>query len=251
MSLHRFVHLGDLHLGPNSRNADRIRALDQAIAEQTLQPVAAWVWPGDLNHGRMTIEDKNVLVTRVTRMADHAPIVICYGNHDLPGDLDFLAKLHAVWPIVVVSRPQVLHVTLATGATAAIFVLPYPQRAGLVAAGTPSANLVDAAWHALDVIFMAAAAELQAATTAGEIPLMIGHVNVAGSIVSTGQPNIGAELELDPLLIQRLGGIYVGLNHIHKAQQIAGAWYAGSMCRLDYGEIEPKRYLVIEYEEAA
>lgn len=249
MTLHRFVHLGDLHLGPNSRNADRIRALDQVIGENLREPgsVAAWLAPGDLNHSRMTIEDRNVLADRLTRMANHAPVVIVYGNHDLPGDLDVMARLHAVWPIYVVSRPQVLQVPLATGPTAAIFCLPYPTRAGLVAAGTPSSDLVEAARNALDVIFMAAAADLRYRTAQGDIPLMIGHVNVAGSITSSGQPNIGQEIELDPTLIQRLSPIYVGLNHIHKAQGIGGAHYAGSLCRLDWGEIEPKRYLVITY----
>lgn len=249
---HRFVHLGDLHLGPNSRNVDRMAALDQAIAENINQPVSAWLFPGDLDHGRQTIEDKNYLSARVQRMADKAPVVIVYGNHDLPGDLDFLAKLHAVWPIYVIARPQVLKVPLAPDAqgTAAIFCLPYPTRAGLVSAGVASSSLVDAARQALDVIFMAAAGELAEAVKEGCVPLMIGHVNVAGSIASSGQPNIGKEIELDPTLIQRLGPIYVGLNHIHKAQEIGGAWYAGSMCRLDWGEIEPKRYLVVEYERA-
>lgn len=250
MSVHRFVHIGDLHLGPNSRNADRIAALDQIIAENILQPVAAWLWPGDLNHGRMTIDDRNVLVARVQRMADKAPVVICYGNHDLHGDLDFLSKLHAVWPIFVVAHPEVITVPLTTGGTAAIYVLPYPTRAGLVAAGVPSDHVVDAARGALDLMFMAAAAELQQKTAEGCVPLMIGHVNVAGSILSAGQPNIGKEIEVDQPLLQRFGDIYIGLNHIHKGQKIGGAHYPGSCCRLDWGEVEPKRYLVIAHEQA-
>jgi hypothetical protein len=174
------------------------------------------------------------------------------------------ARLRGHFPIFVVARPQVIHVPLAdsnytytggekahAGDHAAIFVLPYPTRAGLVAAGVQSVSVVDAAKEALDVIFLTAAEELRVAAARGEVPLAIGHVNVGGSITSSGQPNIGKEIELDPALIQRLGEIYVGLNHIHKAQSIGGAYYAGSVCRLDYGEIEEKRYLMIEYSEAA
>lgn len=251
--MHRFLHLGDLHLGPNERNDDRIAALDQVIREGLQKPLAAWLIPGDLDDGRMTVSDKNVLTGRFQIMANHAPVLACEGNHDIPGDLAFLAKLSAKYPIYVIERPQVVHFKTATGAHAAIFVLPYPHRAGLVAAGVASDNLVDAARGALDLIFMDAAATLAEARAAGMITLMIGHVNVAGSIVSSGQPNIGKEIEIDQALIDRLGDVPVLLNHIHKAQFFIGAAgantvYAGSMCRLDYGEIEPKRYVAVEFD---
>lgn len=244
--MHRFLHIGDLHLGPNDRNVDRIAALDQILREGLAQPLSAWLWPGDLNHGRMTIADKNVLAERVQRMANHAPVLICYGNHDLPGDLDFLARLSASYPIIVVSRPEVFNVVTADGFEAAVFVLPYPTRAGLVAAGVSSDLLVDAAYGALDLIFIDASAKLKAARAAGMLTLMIGHVNVAASIVSSGQPNIGREIEIDQALLDRLGSIPKLLNHIHVGQEIAGAWYAGSSCRLDWGETHPKRYLELQ-----
>lgn len=252
----RFIHIGDAHLGPNARNTDRRAAIDQIIAQEIIQPVSAWLWPGDLNHGRMTIEDRNWFVGRISRMADTAPVVICYGNHDLPGDLDFLARLNTVWPIYVISTPQVIEVPLASppgtliDERAAIFVLPYPTKAGLVALGIVHDQLLDEARAALMSIFLSAAAELQQKTAEGCIPLMIGHVNVAGSVASVGQPNIGKEIEIDQELLNRLGPIYKGLNHIHKGQTIGGAVYPGSICRLDWGEIEPKCYVVVEYADA-
>jgi DNA repair exonuclease SbcCD nuclease subunit len=248
MARHRFVHIGDLHLGPNARNVDRRAALLQIVREQLLAgPVSAWLIPGDLNHGLMTIDDRNFLTDITQQMAAHAPVVTCYGNHDLPGELDFLSRLAGQWPIWVVNRPDVIRVQLATGAIAAIFVLPYPTRAGLVAAGTPSDQIVDAAAQALEFIFLNAKTQLDAAVAEGCIPLMIGHVNVGGSFTSSGQPNIGREIELNPALLNRLGPIYIGLNHIHRAQEIDGAVYAGSCCRLDWGEIEEKRYLTVDY----
>jgi hypothetical protein len=181
-------------------------------------------------------------------MADEAPVVICYGNHDLPGDLDFLERLKAAWPIYVISRPQVIHMRLAAGGgDAAIFVLPYPTRAGLVAAGTAPGDVVNAAKIALHAIFTEAAAQLQDDATKGCYPLVIGHVNVAGSVMSAGQPNIGKEIEVDEDLLQLFPHMFIGLNHIHKAQEIAGAVYAGSLCRLDWSETDPKSYLEIIY----
>lgn len=251
MSLHRFAHLGDLHLAPGPRNVDRLNALDQAIdSALELEELAAWLWPGDLNHARMSIDDRNALVERLRKMADRAPVVIVAGNHDLPGDLDVFAKLATRWPIHVIATPTVLPIRLATGSTAAVFCLPYPTRAGLVAVGTPPGQLVQEARRALEVIFFEAAAQLQEAQGRGEISLMVGHVNVAGAITSVGQPNIGVEIELDSALLMLLGPIYKGLNHIHLHQRIGGAWYPGSLSRLDWGECEPKGYLVVDVDDS-
>lgn len=244
----QFVHVGDTHLHQNARQADRLRALDQIIAEGLALPnLAAWLWPGDLFHQRSTIDDRNALKDRVKRMADAAPVVICYGNHDLPGDLDIFGDLGAGFPIHVVSTPQVVRFQIG-GAWCSAFVLPYPTAAGLASEGVAPGDIVPRAYVALEAIFMEAAARLERARIVGDVTLMVGHVNVAGSITSSGQPNIGKEIELDGALLARLGPIYCGLNHIHKAQEIGGAYYAGSICRLDWGEVEPKSYLVAEYE---
>lgn len=240
-----FVHIGDTHLHPGPRNADRLRALDQIINENIDRPdLAAWLWPGDLFHARSTIEDRNALAERLRLMAGKAAVVMVYGNHDLAGDLDIFAKLATAWPIYVVARPQVLSVPLATGDLGTIFCLPYPNEAGLVSQGVAPGDLISTARQALDAIFMDAAARLATA----EIPLAIGHVNVSGAMTSTGQPSIGQEIEIDGGLIARLGSVYVGLNHIHVAQRIAGAQYAGSICRLSWGETEPKSYIRVHYE---
>lgn len=247
----RFIHIGDIHLkSSHERHVDRLRALDQIIdANTNRQELAAWLVPGDVFDTRSAAQDRNDAAERFQRMAAKAPVVVIPGNHDLPGDLDIFAKLKAEWPIYVVNRPQVITIPLATGHTAAIFCLPYPHRAGLVAAGVPSESLVDAARQALDVIFMNAAHELNEAKAHGRITLAIAHVNIGGAVMSSGQPSIGKEIELDPALISRLGDIYFGCNHVHRAQEIGGAIYAGSICRLDWGETEEKRYLTVSYED--
>ncbi|MGE3276761.1 MAG: exonuclease SbcCD subunit D [Vicinamibacterales bacterium] len=248
--LHQFAHGGDLHLGPNDRNKDRRAAFDTFIAEGlALERLAAWCLPGDLNHARMTIEDRNYLADRLRAMADLAPVLIVRGNHDIPGDLDIFARLRAAWPVYVATTPGVVSVPLATGATASVFCLPYPTEAGLVSAGAAPGDVVQNARVALEAIFMEAGHQFDAARVMGEIPIALGHVNVAGSITATGQPNIGQEIEVDAALIALLGPCYVGLNHIHKGQQIGGAWYPGSFCRLDWGEIDPKRWLLVSYAE--
>lgn len=258
MSPTTFVHIGDFHAASGPRNADRYRALDQIIATgEQLSSLGAWLWPGDLNHGRMTIEDRNALAERLARMAAVAPVVITYGNHDASGDLDVFARLKAVFPIYVIATPQVMRIPLGgqppvlvgcEGPFVSIFVLPYPTKAGLVSAGLQHDDLIPTAADHLDALFMLAATQLEAARQNGDLTLMIGHVNVAGSAMSAGQPNIGHEIEIGPQHLDRLGQIFKGLNHIHKAQSIAGAHYAGSVCRLSWGEIEEKSFSVVSYD---
>ncbi len=248
----RMVIVGDTHLqSTHARNADRLRAFDQVIREgSALDRLGAWVHVGDVFHARSTPEDRNAVSERFQAMADRAPVIVFYGNHESPGDLEIFAKLRATHPIHVVTSPKVLTLALATDdVTASIFALPFPAKAGLVAAGISHIEMGDAARAALDAIFMQAAIELEEARARGELTAMVGHVNVGGSIASTGQPQIGREIELDSALLTRLGPIPKILGHIHKPQQIAGAWYAGSICRMDFGEIEEKRFLVVEFDD--
>lgn len=257
MRVVRFIQIGDLHLDQGQRNVDRLAAFDFVInAGMKTEHLGAWLFPGDVNSARMSIENRNALILRVLRMADIAPVVIVPGNHDLPGDLDFLRNLRTTWPIEVITSPQVITLELAdhgsrSGQIASIACLPYPSKAMLVAAGTPHEQLGVAAANALDILFMDLGSRLEQARTRGEIALFLGHVNVAGAIASTGQPQIGQELEITGAHLVRLGPCFKGLNHIHKHQivnsGIESAFFAGSLSRQDWGEIEPKGYLEIAY----
>jgi predicted MPP superfamily phosphohydrolase len=90
------VHIGDVHAAPGPRSADRWRAVDQIIREGlALEQLGAWLIPGDLFDALSTTEDRNAWDARLQRMADAAPVVIIYGNHDRPGDLDGFANLKA------------------------------------------------------------------------------------------------------------------------------------------------------------
>ena len=81
----------------------------------------------------------------------------------------------------------------------------------------------------------------------GTYKLFFGHFGVAGAMVSSGQPLVGrcAEYPLDPL--RGLQAQYIGLSHVHLRQQLAPRiWYAGSLSRCDYSEVEDKGYHLID-----
>lgn len=251
---HRIIHIGDLHLGPNARQADRLAALDLIIATCLAHPdLALWAIPGDLFHARSSIEDRNELAPRLQRMADAAPVVLVKGNHDADGDLEILGRLRARFPIIVHARPNVDYFATATDSMVALAAIPYPKRDGLVGAGVESGTLEQTGSQAFEVLVMGLVESFnQIADGVIEdepyIPIVLGHANVAGARASSGQPQIGRELELSEAALQRFPtSAYIGLNHIHKHQQIGRAVYAGSVCRLDYGEVEPKGYVEVTY----
>jgi len=252
---HVFVHIGDTHIVKGDRLADKLASLTQITvwAEGAAErgELAAILWPGDLFHAARSADDRifeeNTLIPVMMDLANLAPVVVVYGNHDAPGSLDIFRSLSTKHDIVIVDRPQTIRVECATGIEATIFCLPYPHKAGLVGAGVDHDALGQAARSALEPAFAVAAEELRQARDRGAIPLFIGHVNVGGSVSSTGQPQIGREIELDPGLLGRLdAAVYKGLNHIHKHQVVAGdTVYAGSICRQDFGENEAKGFVVV------
>lgn len=240
----RIVHIGDLHLGPNARQADRLAALDQIIASEVDQPdLALWLLTGDLFHSNSRIEDRNEVAPRIQQMANVAPVLVVRGNHDAHGDLDILARLEAAFEIRVCTRPEVAYLP-----PVAVAAIPYPDRAGIVGAGVASAAVEQTGTQLLDTLCMALAEDLARFEAEGAAPIVALHANVQGARASTGQPQIGQEVDLALSTLERFTPTaHVAAGHIHKHQQVGRAVYAGSICRLDYGEVEPKGYVAITY----
>lgn len=246
----RLVAIGDAHLQHgHRRNADRLQALDQIIREgSALDDLGAWLWPGDIFHQRSLPEDRNEVAPRLQAMADRAPVVMVYGNHDHPGDLHILGRLKARYPIYVIDRPDIVRVQLATGQTAAIFGVPYPHKAEIVAHGISVQDVGTTAAPLLDLMFLAASERLREAAAAGDLTVMIGHATIVGSVSSVGQPmGLERDVAIDAGLLARLGDIPKIFGHIHKPQELHGAHYIGSIGRNDWGEVEAKRYLSVEF----
>lgn len=242
----RIVALADSHLRSGDPwNSDRLAAWDQVIKEGlATKDVAAWVHAGDVFDTKSAIQDRLDVADRLQQMAAIAPVCVVQGNHEASGDLGIFRRLKAPHPIVVVEYAEVIELPLATGGTASVFAVPYPQKSALVAQGVPPDRVALAADHALDILFMDAAERLNQARARGHLTFMVGHGLVVGARSSTGQPIVGQEIGLSVLHLARLGPILKLLGHIHLPQEIGGAIYVGSGCRLSFGETEAKRYIV-------
>jgi DNA repair exonuclease SbcCD nuclease subunit len=230
----KISHCGDLHVEENRYFADTAQCLEWFVEDSIRANTDLFVVDGDLTTYKQTIKERNLWVDLLIQMGNHAPVILVAGNHgkELDGDLHVLARAKAAHPIYLCTEPQVIEL-----GEAAVAVFPYPRKAEMT--GNE---------HSLGEIF---ARQLDEFNRHFEQrlachKLFFGHFGVAGARVSSGQPLVGrcAEYPLDPL--RNLKAQYVGLSHVHLRQQLAPrVWYAGSLSRCDYSEVEDKGYHLV------
>ena len=236
----RVNHCGDVHLEEDRYFGDTVRCLEWFVCDGIRQKTNLFVIDGDLTTYKATIKERNIWIDTVIRMAEHAPVLIVSGNHgkESDGDLYALAKAKGKHNIYLSTEPEFIeldHIAIAT--------FPYPQKADWI--GTPQEKGMQEAFVEQMEEF-----NRQFARRPGCYRLFFGHFGVAGARMSSGQPLTGrcAEYPLEP--VRRLGAQYIGLSHIHLRQELAPRiWYAGSLSRCDYSEIEDKGYNLVTLKQ--
>jgi DNA repair exonuclease SbcCD nuclease subunit len=230
----RFAHAGDFHLDEDRYFADTAQCLEWFVADAIRASVDFFLINGDLTTYKATIKERNLWVDRLVEMANHAPVILIAGNHgaELEGDLYVFGRAKGKHPIYLCTEPQFIELGAAS-----VAVFPYPRKAEM--AGNE---------HSLGEAFARQLDEFNRRfeQRPGSYKLFFGHFGVAGARVSNGQPLVGrcAEHPLDPL--RGLNAQYVGLSHVHLRQQLAPrVWYAGSLSRCDYSEVEDKGYHLV------
>jgi exonuclease SbcD len=81
---------------------------------------------------------------------------------------------------------------------------------------------------------------------AGIPVILVGHLTVTGSTLSTGQQIVGRDIELGVGDLRMAFADLVCLGHIHKVQSWGEIFYSGSITRLNYGEEEAKGFWIHE-----
>ena len=232
----KFSHSGDFHLEEDRYFDDTARCIEWFIEDGIQQGTNLFVLNGDLTTYKQTIRERKFWVDAIIRMADNAPVLLIAGNHgkELEDDLWPLFRVKGRHPVFLCTEPEFIELDRA-----AIAVFPYPRKAEF--AGTAEEGGLAQAF----------AEQLQEFNERFEqrpdsYRLCFGHFGVTGAKVSSGQPLVGrcAEYPLEPLLDLRAQ--YIGLSHIHLRQQLGSrVWYAGSLSRCDYSEVEDKGYNLV------
>lgn len=239
--------IGDVHLHQDKRRQQRLAAWDAVIDDAgTLPRLRAWIALGDIFDARSDAADRNDAIARIRRMAAIADVLIVRGNHDQSGELDVFAQLDTVYPVTVFEHPTIHTFEIDPGVCASVAVIPYPHKASLVAMGIAPADVHTAADGALMDICRELAAELaDRRDAAGDATFVIGHANISGAKASTGQPTSGKEISLTGAHLDLFGTVPKVFGHIHAAQDVHCATYAGSISANDWGECERKGWVIL------
>lgn len=238
--------VGDSHWDETKRFDECARLHAWIAADAKARGVDLVLHGGDVFERKSTPREREAAFAWFQEMAEIAPVVVIRGNHDALADLPLLERLDSYHPITVVETAGVVEV-----AGALVACVAWPRKASLLAATGADSHESgeELAATALRNVLLGLGDEL--AGHDGPTMLLM-HAMVRDSMTSTGQPIVGAELEvtLADLGLARAGAYFLAHIHMFQEWRINGAWcgFPGSPRRTNFGELEPKGYLVATYE---
>lgn len=243
--------IGDSHFDEHSRFDECVRVHDWICEDLQARDVDLVLHSGDVYERKSTPLERQAVADWIQRCAEFAQVVIARGNHDALDDLPLLERLATRHLVRVVETAGTLFVHAPEHDAVALAVLGWPQRANVHAlAGAQAKDGVEqVAVDALRAVLRGMGDFL----AEQDCPrILLAHAMVRGSRVSTGQPLVGCDFELglEDLALARAD--FYALGHVHMGNEwdIAGApaVYPGSPRRTAFGELEPKGYVVIEFD---
>lgn len=244
----RVAVIADSHFDEHSRFEECVRLHGWIADDLRARRVDAVVHTGDVYERKSTPLERQAVADWVRRVASVAPVLVVRGNHDAVDDLPLLERL-ATEHRVIVEQAAGVH----TVGGIEIAALAWPRKAALLAAsGADGKELGEAvAGDALRAVLRGLGQELRRQSGPR---LFAAHAMVRGSITSTGQPLVGCDMELGLEDLALVGADAYALGHVHKGQrwEVDGrpVVYPGSPRRTAFGELEPKGYTLLEWDES-
>lgn len=250
----KLLHLSDSHFSERRRLGDTV-AIHQHISNLARERgVDLIVHAGDWFERRSTGPERNALATFIQGLP--CPLFGVKGNHDAPEDLTIFNEIETEHPVCIMERPDVEYLSSYAKAkpNVALIGVPWFDRAHIVQnlgvldreEGRAQASAIAEQYVKM------LAGQVAEARAAGFIPIVVGHLMVAGSIVSSGQCLIGTTVELSPHSLFEMGASYVALGHVHLRQEWYGGRvaYCGSPEAHDFGEPEEKGVYIVTIDDA-
>jgi len=242
----KIAHISDTHVQEGSRLDELGSVLDAFLNE--CQGMDLILHTGDVFQKKNNATEENFFADFARRAAEIAPLVIVKGNHDAPRDLEIFSKLETRNPIHVFERPGSVEI-----GDAGVIALPWFDKAHLVAQIAADIDQQESARQTIEAarqMLFVMGAQVSLLKQKGLVPILAGHILVAGSETSTGQTLIGTTVELAAGDLLDVGAAYTALGHIHMTQDWMNGRiaYAGSPIRQNHGETEDKGFRLIEID---
>lgn len=236
----RVIASGDHHWCETLRWDDCVRVHDFMADLVERERPDAFLSGGDVFDRRSTPKEREHVARWLARIADVCPVVVARGNHD--ESLSLLGDLRAKHPIIIEHRAAVHRIGRLR-----VAAMAWPARSSLAAmTNGPIEATENAARDALRSVLrgLGQALALDAGPT-----ILLGHFMIDGSVLSAGNPLIGAEMNVGLADLALAGADVTIAAHIHRAQ----AWehegrpilYTGSPFRTAFGEVEEKSVALV------
>jgi DNA repair exonuclease SbcCD nuclease subunit len=252
----RILHIADIHA--RDKNIEEIETCLWFVVQQA-KDVDLIVIAGDIFDSRdIRLDSKaaKLIIKTISELADIAPVAVIVGtpSHDgtAPEILRYSRGKHFIH---VSSMPEQIYLvggelSLSLGIgnikpDAILTMIPQPTKQYFNQGSISESNeSISQAMNGLFAGFGAKAAEFT------RIPhVLVGHWNVSGARLSTGQILTGQEIDIS---IDQMGFTNAAahlLGHIHMSQQIGDrTFYSGSLYPLTWAEVEDKGFWLHEFD---
>lgn len=252
----RIIHSADWHV--REKDIEEIQECLNFLIDKA-SDVDLIVIAGDIFDSRDIKLDSRaakLVIRTVSRLADIAPVAVIVGtaSHDgtAPEVLRYARGAHFIH---VSSIPEQIYLvggelSRSTGIgdikpDAILSMVPQPTKQFFNQGDIQTSN--EAIAHGMAGLFAGFGA--QAAEFTRVPHLLIGHWNVSGSKLSTGQTLTGQDIDIS---VDQMGLTNASahlLGHIHMPQQLGDrTFYAGSPYALTWGEMEEKGFWIHEFD---
>lgn len=264
----RFIHTADWHADSDPKKQAKLEAsLKQLVEYCSNVKVNAIIHAGDvweksqkyqLNSGVPVVLK---YLHQLSKLVDFIFITKGNNSHDEPGSIELL---HQIEPnIYAYEYPVVLHVdskygvcdllrsdynkkSLQENLDYIVSLVPYPTKASLLiedSIDNNNANFLEK----FEQVFE----HIGNVTLNYNCPKILGfHGNVVGSRLSTGQTLVSQDIMVALSTLERALHNYYALGHIHASQMIKeNMCYSGSIYNKNWGEIESKGFIVLNFED--
>lgn len=263
----RLAFITDIHIDEHSRLEECKKILRFAASDMEREKVDVVLEGGDLFERKSTITERDVAADWTQAVTKHAPLVRIKGNHEVAGDISITGRLDGEHECIV---EETCGVHVVGGFV--IGCLSWPNKSNILALAKDRAwsheESETVARDAIRAVLIGLGHEMDAVREARGIPnapkILLMHAMVRGSKVSTGQPLVGADMEVGLEDIRLARADFYALGHVHFPQEwvpiadvevlmatdTAPIVMGGSPRRTSYGELEEKSYVIADFDEA-
>ena len=259
----KILHTSDWHVGRTirgrSRAAEHEAVLAEIVALAAERDVDLVLIAGDqFDTAAPSPESERIVWQALLDLAaTGATVVTVAGNHDNPGRLQAVAPLlvrSSIFTGAQLARPEQggrIDVTVKSGETARIALLPFLSQRGIV--GADDLMNLDADQHAgrYDHRARQIMSKLCDGFGTDTVNVAVTHLMVAGGTLGGGERT--AHTIFDYAVAATAfppSAHYVALGHLHRAQKVPAAapvHYSGSPLQLDFGETgDTKSVTIVE-----